>query len=76
MLGLAGTNEVTDVQFLAHPWNALLMARLRRFSLYHVSLGLQVVIDDYVHTAGTKIFLLLLVRFVRHRHRRRPASSR
>jgi len=27
-----------------------------------MSLGLQVVIDDYVHTAGMKIFLLILVR--------------
>ena len=25
MLGLAGTSEVTALQFLAHPWNALLM---------------------------------------------------
>jgi succinate dehydrogenase / fumarate reductase membrane anchor subunit len=64
MLGLAGTNEVTMVQFLAHPWNALLMAAFAVTSLYHMSLGLQVVIDDYVHTNGMKIFLMLLVRFV------------
>jgi succinate dehydrogenase / fumarate reductase membrane anchor subunit len=62
MLGLAGTNEVTMVQYLAHPWNAILMAAFAAISLYHMGLGLQVVIDDYVHTAGTKIFLLLLVR--------------
>jgi len=62
MLGLVGTNEVTMVQYLAHPWNAILMAAFAAISLYHMGLGLQVVIDDYVHTAGTKIFLLLLVR--------------
>jgi succinate dehydrogenase / fumarate reductase membrane anchor subunit len=62
MLGLAGTNEVTMVQYLARPWNALLMAAFAVTSAYHMSLGLQVVIDDYVHTAGTKIFLLILVR--------------
>ena len=63
MLGLAGTSEVTALQFLAHPWNALLMAAFVLFSLYHAALGLQVVVDDYIHTAGAKIFLLLLIRF-------------
>jgi succinate dehydrogenase / fumarate reductase, membrane anchor subunit len=64
MLGLVGTNEVTMVQYLAEPWNALLMGAFAVTSLYHMGLGLQVVIDDYVHSAGMKIFLLLLVRFV------------
>jgi succinate dehydrogenase / fumarate reductase membrane anchor subunit len=63
MLGLAGTSEVTALQYLAHPVNAILMAAFIVFSLYHAALGLQVVIDDYVHTAGAKIFLLLVVRF-------------
>jgi succinate dehydrogenase / fumarate reductase membrane anchor subunit len=63
LLGLAGTSEVTALQFLAHPWNALLLGAFICFSLYHAALGLQVVIDDYIHTAGMKIFLLLLVRF-------------
>jgi succinate dehydrogenase / fumarate reductase membrane anchor subunit len=64
MLGLIGTNEVAVVSFLAHPWNAILMAAFAVISFYHLSLGLQVVIDDYVHTTGIKLFLLLLVRFV------------
>jgi succinate dehydrogenase / fumarate reductase membrane anchor subunit len=63
MLGLAGTSEVTALQFLAHPWNALLMGGFVIFSLWHAYLGLQVVVDDYVHTAGMKIFLMLLIRF-------------
>ena len=63
MLGLAGTSEVTALQFLAHPWNAILMGAFVAFSLWHAYLGLQVVVDDYIHTAGTKIFLLLAIRF-------------
>jgi succinate dehydrogenase / fumarate reductase, membrane anchor subunit len=63
MLGLSGTSEVTALQFLAHPWNAIMMGAFICFSLWHAYLGLQVVIDDYIHTAGTKIFLMLLVRF-------------
>lgn len=61
VLGLAGTSEVTALQFLAHPWNALLMAIYITLALYHAYLGLQVVVDDYVHTAGTKIFTMLLI---------------
>ncbi len=60
MLGLSGTSEVTALQFLAHPWNALLMGAFVIFSLYHAYLGIQVVIDDYIHAPGMKITLLLL----------------
>ena len=63
VLGLAGTNVVTALRFLAMPWNTLLMAAFVVTALYHAALGLQVVIDDYVHTAGSKILLFLLVRF-------------
>src|SRR5471030_1791867 len=58
MLGLAGTNEVACITYLAHRWNALLMAAFVVITLYHIKLGLQVVIDDYVHSAGGKITLL------------------
>ena len=63
MLGLAGTSEVTALQFLAHPVNAILMGAFVCFSLWHAYLGLQVVIDDYIHTPGSKIVLMLLIRF-------------
>ena len=63
ILGLANASEVAAISFLAHPWNALLMAGFAFVTLYHIKLGLQVVIDDYVHSPGMKIFLLMLVRF-------------
>jgi len=56
-------SEVTALQFLAHPWNALMMGAFVCFSLWHAYLGLQVPVDDYVHTAGAKIFLMLIIRF-------------
>ena len=62
MLGMVGASVVTPAQFFQHPWNGALMAAFISFSLYHASLGLQVVIEDYVHTAGTKIFSLLAIR--------------
>jgi len=62
MLGMVGAPVVTPAQFFQHPWNGALMAAFVSFSLYHAGLGLQVVIEDYVHTAGTKIFSLLAIR--------------
>ena len=63
ILGLTGTNEVAVLSFLAQPWNALLMAAFAVILLYHLSLGLQVIVDDYIHGPGMKIFLILLIRF-------------
>jgi succinate dehydrogenase / fumarate reductase membrane anchor subunit len=63
MLGLANASEVAAISFLARPLNVILMAAFMVITLYHVKLGLQVVIDDYVHGPGMKMFLLLLVRF-------------
>ena len=63
ILGLVNASEVAAISFLAHPLNFILMAGFVIVTLYHIKLGLQVVIDDYVHSAGMKIFLLMLVRF-------------
>ena len=64
ILGLIGTNEVAVLSFLSKPWNALLMAAFSTTLLYHMALGLQDIVDDYVHTPGMKIFALLVLRFV------------
>lgn len=61
-IGLSGTTTSAPLQFFAQPVNAILMAAFVIISLYHAALGVQVVIDDYVHSSGTKIFLFLLVR--------------
>jgi succinate dehydrogenase / fumarate reductase membrane anchor subunit len=61
-IGLAGTTTSAPLQFFAQPVNAFLMASFVIISLYHAAMGVQVVIDDYVHPAGTKIALFLLVR--------------
>lgn len=63
VIGLAGAPAASALFFFAHTWNALLMAAFVAVALYHAALGLQVVIDDYVHGTGGKIALLLLVRF-------------
>ncbi len=70
VLGLVGGSEAQVLGFLtqslnapfAIPLNAILMAAFIVILLYHMVLGLQVVIDDYVHREGWKIFLMLLMR--------------
>ncbi len=62
VLGLLNASPVAAIGFLAHPWNALMMAAFIIVTLYHIRLGLQVILDDYVHAAGTRIALIILVR--------------
>lgn len=64
VLGLAGTNVVAALAYFAHPLNAILLGAFTSTVAYHMYLGLQVVVDDYVHSIGMKMFLFLLIRFV------------
>ena len=50
------------VAYFRRPFNAVFMALLVAATFHHGQLGLQVVIEDYVHTEATKIALLLLVK--------------
>jgi succinate dehydrogenase / fumarate reductase membrane anchor subunit len=45
---------------VAKPWNAILLAGFVVALFWHAKLGIQVVIEDYVHTRGTEITLHLL----------------
>jgi succinate dehydrogenase / fumarate reductase membrane anchor subunit len=62
VLGLVGAREAATLSFLSQPMNALLMAAFTVILLYHMALGLQVVIDDYIESSGLKVFLMLLMR--------------
>jgi succinate dehydrogenase / fumarate reductase membrane anchor subunit len=58
----AGAEHATVRAFLARPLNASLMIQLLASLFYHAMLGLQVVIEDYVHQAATAIVLQFLAR--------------
>ena len=51
------------VRFIAEPVNAVLMTLLSVTLAYHSYLGVQVVIEDYVHAPGVKVTSLVLSRF-------------
>ena len=62
VLGVIGAHEASTLAFLSQPLNAILMAAFVVILLFHMILGLQVVIDDYVRSNGQKLFLMLLIR--------------
>lgn len=62
LLGLVGAREASTLAFLSQPLNAILMAAFVVILLYHMVLGLQVVIDDYIQSNGQKVFFMLLMR--------------
>jgi succinate dehydrogenase / fumarate reductase membrane anchor subunit len=49
---------------IAQPWNALLTIAFVVASFWHAQLGLQVVIEDYVHARGTELALQIAVKFL------------
>jgi succinate dehydrogenase / fumarate reductase membrane anchor subunit len=62
-LSLIGADRTAAVAFLARPLNAIPMALFVVAALHHMVLGIQVVIEDYIHRESSKIALLLLNQF-------------
>ncbi|MGE0736173.1 MAG: succinate dehydrogenase, hydrophobic membrane anchor protein [Alphaproteobacteria bacterium] len=63
ILGLIGGDYAQAKAWIAAPWNAVLLLLLIGATFHHAQLGLQVVIEDYVHREGTKFALVILVKF-------------
>jgi len=59
----AGKFEVMQ-DWLSQPWTALLALLLVVTLAWHSKLGVQVVIEDYVHAKGAKTTMLLLSTFI------------
>lgn len=60
---LAGADYATARAVMATPFNAGMAILLAGAVFYHMQLGLQVVIEDYVHIPSLEFTLLILVRF-------------
>ncbi len=64
VLSLLGADYVTARTTLAAPWNALLMIAFVLAMFWHAALGLQVVIEDYVHTRWKEVSAVVAVYFL------------
>lgn len=52
------------VMWVAKPWNAGLLMMTVLTMLYHNVLGLQVIVEDYVHRYTAKVILLVTIQWV------------
>jgi succinate dehydrogenase / fumarate reductase membrane anchor subunit len=64
VLGLLHADYATALATVAKPWNALLLIVLLVTMFWHAVLGLQVVIEDYVHTRWKEVLSLVLIKFL------------
>jgi succinate dehydrogenase / fumarate reductase, membrane anchor subunit len=64
LLCLRSLDHATVIAWLGQPWTALLLVLFVLAAAWHSRLGVQVIVEDYVHGAGAKTLLLVLSAFV------------
>jgi succinate dehydrogenase / fumarate reductase, membrane anchor subunit len=64
VIGLVGADLEIVQNWVSRPLPAILVMLLLIASFYHMSLGLQVVIEDYVHTELAKLGLVIVIRLL------------
>lgn len=62
IVSLVGATHAAVIDWVASPVPAILLILLTVAVFHHAQLGLQVVIEDYVHGEAAKLTLLLLVK--------------
>jgi succinate dehydrogenase / fumarate reductase membrane anchor subunit len=64
VIALVGADLEMVQNWVSQPLPAILLILLLVATFYHVSLGLQVVIEDYVHTEFAKLGLVVILRLL------------
>jgi succinate dehydrogenase / fumarate reductase, membrane anchor subunit len=62
MLHLTGASQADVAAWMASPVRLALMLALIAATFHHLQLGLQVVIEDYVHQEGMKLALVIAMK--------------
>lgn len=63
LVALAGAPHAVVVAWVKGPITAVLLICLIAALFHHLQLGLQVVVEDYVHTEWRKIALIVAIKF-------------
>ncbi|HEY5816954.1 MAG TPA: succinate dehydrogenase, hydrophobic membrane anchor protein [Mesorhizobium sp.] len=63
LIALNGADYETTRAVLANPFVALMLALMLISALIHMRIGMQVVIEDYVHSEGLKLACIMLNTF-------------
>ncbi len=64
VLGLAGHPQADIAHWIGHPLVAVLLIALILASFHHTQLGLQVVMEDYIHEEGQRLIWILVMKAV------------
>lgn len=63
LLSINGADHATVQAAFANPFVSLMFALMIFSALYHMRLGMQVIIEDYIHGEGLKLALIMLNTF-------------
>ncbi|MGS1078801.1 succinate dehydrogenase, hydrophobic membrane anchor protein [Pseudoxanthomonas beigongshangi] len=64
VISLIGADYVTATEAVSRPWNAVLLVGFLIAMFWHAQLGLQVVLEDYVHHSLLALVVQTAVRFI------------
>jgi len=64
VLSLIGADYVTATDAVSKPWNAVLLVGFLVAMFWHAQLGLQVVLEDYIHNSLLALALQTTVKFI------------
>lgn len=64
IIGLAGADYATFKGWLSHPFNASLFVLTILIVIYHAQMGIQMVVEDYVHGEGKKFGTLVATKLI------------
>jgi len=64
VLSLIGADHATAAAAVAKPWNAILIVGFLVAMFWHAQLGLQIVLEDYIHNSLLALALQTTVKFI------------